>query len=53
MSRKTQLLVYLIVLALCDTIIPVPITALVLVYVILQRPSWFRAWVEDIYGPGS
>ena len=53
MSRKTQLLVYLAILALFDTIIPIPITALVLAYVILQRPPWFRAWVQDIYGPGS
>ena len=49
MSLKTQLLIYIIVLAVFDTVIPIPITALVLIHVLYQKPRWFRAWVEEIY----
>ncbi len=49
MSTKTKGLVAVILLALCDTVIPIPITALGLIYVMLQRPDWFRAWVEQFY----
>lgn len=49
MSVKTQVLIYLVVIAMIDTFIPVPITALVLIYVLFQKPDWFRQWVEDIY----
>ncbi|MFZ7126723.1 MAG: hypothetical protein ACOWWM_11280 [Desulfobacterales bacterium] len=50
MSAKTQILVYLIVLAVFDTVIPIPITAMVLMTVVFQKPRWFRDMVEDIYG---
>jgi hypothetical protein len=49
MSTRTQILIYIIVLAVFDTIIPVPITALVLIHVLYQKPKWFREWVEAIY----
>ena len=49
MSTKNQVLIYIIVLAVFDTIIPIPITALVLIHVLYQKPRWFREWVEDIY----
>ena len=49
MSMKTRILIYLIVLALFDTIIPLPLTALVLIHVLYQKPKWFREWVEEIY----
>lgn len=49
MSLKTQLLIYIIVLAVFDTVIPIPITALVLIHVLYQKPRWFRDWVEEIY----
>ncbi len=49
MTMKTQILVYILVLALFDTIIPIPITALVLIHVLYQKPKWFKAWVEEIY----
>lgn len=50
MSKKIQILVYVILLAVFDTVIPIPITALVFIYVIFQRPQWFRDYVEEIYG---
>jgi hypothetical protein len=49
MSTKNQVLIYIIVMAVFDTIIPIPITALVLIHVLYQKPRWFRDWVEDIY----
>ena len=49
MSTKNQVLIYVLVLAVFDTIIPIPITALVLIHVLYQKPRWFKAWVEEIY----
>lgn len=49
MSRKHQTIIYLVVLAIFDTVIPVPITALTLIYVVLQKPGRFRQWVDEIY----
>ena len=51
MTKKTQLLLWVVGLGILDTIIPFfPILALVLIYVLLERPPWFLAWVEEIYG---
>ena len=30
-------------------IIVVPVMALVLAYVVVARPAWFKEWVEKIY----
>ncbi len=49
MSVKTQILIYIIILAVFDTIIPIPITALVLIHVLYHKPRWFRDWVDDVY----
>ena len=49
MSTKTQILIYILVLAVFDTIIPIPITALVLVHILYQKPKWFREWVDEVY----
>ncbi|MDZ7599092.1 MAG: hypothetical protein U5J82_12580 [Desulfobacterales bacterium] len=48
MSTRTQLLIYLIILGIFDVIIPVPITAMVLIHVLFQKPRWFKEWVEEI-----
>jgi hypothetical protein len=50
MKTKTKTLIYLSILALLDMIIPIPFTALILIYVILERPPWFRDLVDVIYG---
>ena len=50
MKPNTKILIYLIVLALLDMIIPIPFTALILIYVILEKPPWFKNLVADIYG---
>jgi len=43
------LVIYLVLLGVIDTVIPVPITALVLILVILQKPGWFRDMVDAVY----
>jgi hypothetical protein len=50
MTTKTQLLLSVIALGIIDAIIPFfPVLALVLVYVVLERPPWFLDWVREIY----
>lgn len=51
MSIKTQILIYIVILAVFDTVIPLPLTALVLIYVVYLKPRWFREWVDNIYHP--
>ena len=50
MKIQTKLLLYLVALALVDTVIPVPITGMVLIYVLYQKPAWFREMVTEVYG---
>jgi hypothetical protein len=50
MKPTTKILLYLIVLAVLDMIIPIPFTALILIYVLLEKPVWFKKLVDDIYG---
>ena len=49
MTLKTQLLIYLILLGALDVVIPIPITGLLLIYVLFQKPSGFKQWVDEIY----
>ena len=50
MKLTTRLIIYLIPLALIDIIIPIPFTCLLLMYIILERPPWFREYVQQVYG---
>lgn len=49
MSTKNRILIYLTLLAILDAVIPIPITVLILIMVINQKPIWFKAWVEEVY----
>lgn len=49
MSTKSKVLISLIGLSLVDIVIPIPIVALILIYVVLQKPPWFTDMVRDIY----
>ncbi len=49
MKIKTKIQIWLILFALFDLIIPFPITAVVLLYVLFEKPTWFQEWVKDIY----
>jgi len=55
MTIRTKCIITLILLAMVDTVIPLPIIGAILIYVLLQRPPWFRNVVADIYRdePGS
>ena len=49
MSAKTKVLMTLIGLGIVDAVIPIPILALILITVVLQKPPWFTDMVRDIY----
>ena len=53
MQSNTRIIISLIALALLDTIIPVPITAIVLLYVLGQKPPWFKDLIDRVYGSSS
>ena len=50
MTTKTKTLIALILLSMVDTVIPLPIIGVILIYVLLQRPPWFKNVVVGIYG---
>jgi len=49
MTTSRKILIYLILFAIIDTVIPVPITTIILIYVLLEKPDWFEKLVEDLY----
>ena len=49
MKTRTKIIIYISVLALLDMVIPIPFTALILIYVILEKPPWFMDFVKEIY----
>lgn len=49
MKLRTNLLIYLVVLGIVDMVIPVPITGLILIYVLFRKPVWFKNSVLEIY----
>jgi hypothetical protein len=49
MSIKTKSLIFLVILGIIDMVIPIPILGVILIYVVLQRPPWFRNLVQEIY----
>ena len=50
-SAHIRYLLWLIALAIFDIIIPLPLTAALMMFVVLRRPSWFREMVSDVYEP--
>ena len=50
MSQRNRLLLWVLLLGLFDAIIPFfPVLALVLVYVLLEKPQWFLDSVKEVY----
>jgi hypothetical protein len=47
--NKTQILIYLIIFAIFDMVIPIPFTAILLIHVLLKKPAWFQKMVTGIY----
>lgn len=50
MKLETKTILYLVVLALVDLVIPIPITASFLIYAVIAKPPWFLELVQQIYG---
>ena len=49
MKTSNKILIYLILFAVFDTVIPIPITAIIMIYVLLEKPAWFENLVRQIY----
>ena len=49
MTIKTKILLCLVILGAVDMIIPIPITAIWLIYVLSRKPVWLKKRVEQIY----
>lgn len=49
MNTSRKILIYLILFAIIDMVIPIPITAIILIYVLLEKPDWFEKLVGEIY----
>jgi hypothetical protein len=48
--RLADRLVWALLIVIVDTAaFAVPLVALLLAYILLARPRWFRDWVEKIY----
>jgi len=53
MRTRNSALITMFALGFLDVIIPVPIVALILIWVIVSRPPWFRKTVDVVYGTTS
>jgi len=51
MKIYTKILISLIILAVFDIVIPIPFTTILLIYVLVEKPLWFKRMVAEIYGP--
>jgi len=49
MKLKTKIFVFLLGFAFIDTVIPVPLTAILLIYILSERPAWFQNLVCEVY----
>jgi hypothetical protein len=49
MNIRTKSILVLIVLGMVDVVVPIPIIGLMLIYVIVQKPSWFLELAKEIY----
>ncbi len=51
MGTKARTLLTLVLLGIIDVVIPLPLTGLLLIYVVIARPPWFAELVQEIYHP--
>ena len=49
MNIQNKTILILILLGLVDILIPIPIIGLILIYVVIRKPSWFQDLIKDIY----
>ena len=48
-EKNERFLIAAAIVILDVAVIAIPITAVFAAYVLVARPSWFRAWVERLY----
>lgn len=46
---KTKAIIVLILLGIIDGVVPLPIIGIVLIFILLTRPPWFRNAILKIY----
>lgn len=49
MKLKTKTLIGLCLIGLADVVVPLPVTAVILIYVVALRPPWFRELTNNLY----
>jgi hypothetical protein len=49
MHVQNRYVLILAILSLMDLLIPLPILGILLIYVVLQRPAWFKNMVRNLY----
>jgi hypothetical protein len=49
MGDRERALLALLALGIIDVFVPLPVVGLLLAYVILDRPHWFRRLVDNVY----
>ena len=49
MNLRAKILAVLILLAIVDAVIPIPFTTILLIYVLMEKPPWFKKLAIDIY----
>lgn len=49
MKTTNKILIVLVAMALVDILIPVPIAVFLLIYVLYQKPAWFKELVDEVY----
>ena len=49
MKLETRILIYLVIIAIVDMIIPIPFMAIFLIYILLEKPDWFKDMVTQLY----
>ena len=50
MKSTKNLFLYLIILTILDMFIPIPFAGILLIYVLLEKPIWFKELVDGVYG---
>ncbi len=50
MKSTNNLFLYLIILTVLDMFIPIPFAGILLIYVMLEKPPWFKDLVDGVYG---
>ena len=49
MQWSTKAALVLAAIAVFDVVIPIPLIGLFLIFVLLARPPYFKAWVDRLY----